>query len=156
MVVTAISPWIVASDADGLLSFLTDVLGAQEVGRAPGPDGRVGHAETVVGGTTLVVMDAHEGWTPQPTLLRVRVDDLEVVVAATEAAGGRVVTPPTPLPQGVVGARVLDPWGNLWWLEQQVDDVPVDELLRRLSDADAVTVVAAYESSLDTEMRRRA
>ena len=155
MVAVAVSPWIVAADADGLLAFLADVYGAREVGRVPGPGGRVGHAETVVGDTTVVVVDALDGWSPQPALLRLRVDDLDVVLAAAAAAGARVVTPRTALPQGVAGARLVDPWGNLWWLEQQVERVEVDELLRRLADPATADDVAAYDASLDAEMRSR-
>lgn len=152
----AVSPWIVAADADGLLGFLADVLGAREVGRAPGPDGRVGHAETVLGTTTLVVVDALEGWPVVPVLMRLRVDDLDAVLTAAEAADARVVTPRTDLPQGVVGARIADPWGNLWWLEQQVEAVEVDELVRRLSDPAVQAAVTAYDATLDAEMRGRA
>jgi PhnB protein len=101
-------------------------------------------------------MDAHEGWTPRPVAMRVRVDDLDAVLESGAAAGARVVTPRTPLPQGVDGARMVDPWGNLWLLEQPVEDVDVTELVRRLADPATVEAVAAYETSLDDEMRRRA
>jgi PhnB protein len=150
-----VSPWIVAADADGLLAFLAQVFGAEETGRVPGPDGRVGHAETRLGASTVVVMDAHEGWTPQPALLRVAVADLAGVVQRAEAAGARVVTPRTSLPFGDDVARLLDPWGNLWWVHEHVEDVGFDELLRRMDDPVTGETMAAFEGSLDAEMRRR-
>jgi PhnB protein len=155
MVDVVVSPWIVTDDAGGVLAFLAAVYDAREVGRAPGPDGRVGHAETVVGATTFVVVDTADGWAPWPALLRLRVEDLDGVLARAEAAGARVVSPRTLLPQGVAAARLVDPWGNLWWLEQQVEAVEVDELLRRLTDPATAESVAAYDASLDAEMRSR-
>ncbi|MFB9311814.1 VOC family protein [Nocardioides plantarum] len=155
MVAVTVSPWIVTADADGLLAFLADVYGAREIGRVPGPDGRVGHAETVLGDTTFVVVDADPDWVPRPALFRLRVDDIDGVLAAAEAAGARVVTPRTLLPQGAAGARLVDPWGHLWWLEQQVETVEVDELLRRLTDPATAGAVAAYDASLDAELRAR-
>ncbi len=151
----ALAPWVVAADADALLTFLAEVLGAQEVGRTPGPEGRVGHAETVVGGTTVVVMDAREGWAPQPALMRVDVDDLAAVLERAAAAGATVVTPRTSLPFGLDVARLSDPWGNLWWLQQLVEQVDVDTLLARLDDPASAETMSAYEASLDRELRRR-
>ncbi|WP_340540356.1 VOC family protein [Nocardioides sp. GXZ039] len=152
----ALSPWIVAADAAGLLDFLTEVFGAQERGRSPGPDGRIGHAETVVGGASVVVMDAHDGWPAQPALLRVDVEDLEGTLSRAEAAGATIVTPRTSLPFGDDVARFTDPWGNLWWVQQHVEDVDFDTLLARMEDPATAETMAAYEGSLDEEMRRRA
>ncbi|GAA5148710.1 VOC family protein [Nocardioides marinquilinus] len=150
-----VSPWIVAADAEGLLAFLAEVFGAEEAGRVPGPDGGIGHAETRLGASTVVVMDAHDGWTPHPSLLRVAVDDVAGVVRRAEAAGARVVTPRTSLPFGDDVARVADPWGNLWWVHQHVEDVGFDELLRRMDDPASSETMAGFELSLDAEMRRR-
>jgi uncharacterized glyoxalase superfamily protein PhnB len=152
----ALAPWIVAADAAALLDFLAGVLGAQETGRAPGPDGLIGHAETVVGGTTVVVMDALPGWAPQPALMRVDVEDVDAVLARAEAAGATTVTPRTSLPFGDDVARFTDPWGNLWWVHEHVQDVDFDTLLARMEDPATAETMGHFELSLDAEMRRRA
>ena len=156
MVVSSLSPWIVAADADGLLAFLAAAFGAEETGRVPGPDGRVGHAETRIGDGVVVVMDAHEGWTPQPALLRVSVADAAGVVEQALAAGAELVTPRTSLPFGDDVARFTDPWGNLWWVHEHVEDVAFEELLRRMDDPAVQQEMTAFETSLDIEMQRRA
>jgi uncharacterized glyoxalase superfamily protein PhnB len=150
-----VSPWIVAADAAGLLGFLADVLGAVESGRLPRPDGSLGHAETRVGDTAVVVVDAAEGWTPAPALLRIRVADLDGVVERAEAAGAVVVTPRTSLPFGDDVVRVRDPWDNLWWLHQHVEDVDFAALLGRMEDPATLAAMQHYDASLDAEMRRR-
>jgi len=151
----SVSPWIVAHDAAGLLGFLADVLGAVEQGRLPRPDGSLGHAETRVGDTAVVVVDAAKGWTPVPTLLRIRVDDLDAVLARAEAAGAVVVTARTSLPFGDDVARVRDPWDNLWWLHQRIEDVDFATLLGRMEDPATLAAMQEYDASLDAEMRRR-
>lgn len=88
-------------------------------------------------------------------MLRLQVDDVEAVVAGATAAGARVVTGPTALPQGVLAARVADPWGGVWWLEQQTGPVEVDELLGRLGDPAVLATVTAYDAALDAELRGR-
>lgn len=150
-----VSPWIVAADADGLLAFLAATFGAEEQGRVPRPDGTIAHAETRLGGTDVVVMDVGDGWSPQPSLLRVRVADLDAVLARAVAAGATVVTERTSLPMGDDVARLTDPWGNLWWVHQAVAELDVTEMLERLSDPELMATVQAFEASLDVEMRRR-
>lgn len=152
---SSLSPWIVAADADGLLAFLAEVFGATETGRVPGPDGRVGHAETRLGDATVVVMDAHDGWQPQPSLLRVAVADLTDVVQRAITAGARLVTPRTSLPFGDDVARFTDPWGNLWWVHERVEEVAFEDLLRRMEDPVTQRTMTAFEASLDVELRRR-
>jgi predicted enzyme related to lactoylglutathione lyase len=53
-------------------------------------------------------------------LAYIMVDDLDVAVGDIKAAGGSVVTPPTPLSQkGEAFATFQDPAGNLLGLYQQ-------------------------------------
>ncbi len=151
----SVSPWIVAADAGGLLDFLAEVLGAEETGRVPGPGGTIGHAETVLGATTIVVMDAQPGWPLSPAMLRVTVADLGDVLDRAAAAGCRLVTARTSLPVGDDVARLSDPWGNLWWVHQHVEDTAFEDLLARLQDPAVAETMAAYEASLDAELRRR-
>ena len=101
-------------------------------------------------------MDAQEGWSPTPSLLRLAVADLDAVLARALDAGARLVTARTSLPFGDDVARFSDPWGNLWWVHEKVEDVGVDDLLARMTHPATQPLMAAYEGSLDAEMRRRA
>lgn len=151
----SVTPWLVVRGAADLLAFLADALGAEEVGRADGPDGLVGHAETRIGDTVVIVVDAREGWPEAPSYLRVYVDDVAGAVSRATAAGASVVTEPTPLLFGETVARVTDPWGNLWWLHEKTEEVEVNELIRRMGEPAALETMTAFEASLDDEMRRR-
>lgn len=152
----SVTPWIIARDAAGLLAFLAEVLGADELGRVAGPDGSIGHAETRIGDALVIVVDAREGWPAGPAYLRVHVADVAATVERAVAAGAALVTEPTPLLVGETVARVTDPWGNLWWLHERTEDVEVTELIRRMGEPAALETMTAFEESLDDEMRRRA
>lgn len=151
-----VTPWIIVHGASDLLAFLADVFGAVEVGRVDGPDGTIGHAETRIGDDVVMVVDSREGWVATPSFLRVYVDDVAAAVARAAAAGAQVVTRPTALPVGETVARLSDPWGNLWWLHERVEDLEVTEMIHRMSAPAALETMTAFEESLDAEMRRRA
>jgi predicted enzyme related to lactoylglutathione lyase len=52
------------------------------------------------------------GESPSQATFAVEVSDVAAAVAAAERHGGKVVTPPTTLPTGLVTADLLDPAGN--------------------------------------------
>ena len=54
-----LTPYLAVTDADALVAFYVEVLGAREVERWTGPDGRVGHAELELGGCSLYLADEH-------------------------------------------------------------------------------------------------
>ncbi len=55
------------------------------------------------------------GWPVLPQLTQIYVSDVEGVLARAMARGARVVTQPTDF-FGTVFSRMVDPWGNLWWV----------------------------------------
>ena len=44
-----VTPWIISRDTARLIDFTKAAFGAVELGRVPGPDGRIGHAEVRIG-----------------------------------------------------------------------------------------------------------
>ena len=42
---TTVTPWIIGRNTDGLLAFVHEAFGAEELARVQGPDGTIGHAE---------------------------------------------------------------------------------------------------------------
>ena len=55
---TAITPYLIAEDAAGLLDFLASAFGAVERMRMDMPEGGIGHAEVEIGGAVLMLSDA--------------------------------------------------------------------------------------------------
>jgi len=131
----ALNPFFIVDDAEGLIAFLRAVFGGEEHpdARTVDVDGLLLHAELEIDGTTLMVAERKPDWPFLPQLTQVYVADLEPVLARAAERGARIVTEPTDF-FGTRFARLLDPWGNLWWVYQhgempdmQLDAAPEDE-----------------------------
>jgi predicted enzyme related to lactoylglutathione lyase len=113
--VSTIQPVIVTPDLDRLLTFYTVLLGAKEIDRVP-VDGPTFYVGLQVGDSTLgLVADAGvdlTAGTGQRILLSVDVEDVELVLARVEDAGGRVQGQANDMPWGQRVAHVQDPDGN--------------------------------------------
>jgi PhnB protein len=148
-------PYISVRGAAALLDFLIEVFGAVERGRFPNPDGTLGHAEVDLGGSVLMAFDAQPDWPATPSLLTVWVDDCDATHAAALAAGAVEVTPLTTSAFGFRGCRVRDPFGNIWWIQTQVEVVDGEEAGARLAEPRYAEAMRVAVETLDAEMRRR-
>jgi uncharacterized glyoxalase superfamily protein PhnB len=150
---TTVTPWIISSDTDALLKFLAEAFGGTELGRMTGPDGTITHAEMRIGDAVIMAFDAPEGVPPQPAYIRLYLPDARVGFAKAIQAGGVEVTKPTLLAFGDRVARIRDPLGNIWWLQQHVEDVSADEQSRRWDDPAWSEPMAYVQQSLAHALR---
>lgn len=120
-----INSFIITERASAMISFLTEVFGAQEVAGAHtlDDDGLLLHSELKIGDSTVMVADRKPDWPFTPSLLQVYVDDLDATLAAAQQLGATVVTTPTDF-YGDILARIVDPWSNMWWVYQHSGEVP--------------------------------
>jgi PhnB protein len=49
-----IEPWIVSRDTPRLIDFIERAFGAKETARVANPDGAIGHAEAVIGDSSVL------------------------------------------------------------------------------------------------------
>ena len=122
----SLNPFIIVADAVGFIDFATHVFDAAEVegARTATPAGPLIHAELRIGDSLLLLSDPQPGWEAHPGLFQLWVGDLEAVLGRASERGGRIVTPPTPFYGSLNLARMVDPWGDLWWLYQPVPGQP--------------------------------
>ena len=113
-----LNPFVIVDDADGLVTFVTEVFGVDETAeaRTPTPDGKLIHAQVRLGTVDLMFADRLDGWPARPGLLQVWVHDVALVLKRANARGATTVTEPTPFYGETTLGRMLDPWQNLWWL----------------------------------------
>jgi PhnB protein len=151
---TRVDPWLISSDTDAEIAFLTTVFGATETpgSRMLGADGRIGHVEVELGEAVIMLFDAQPGWPPLPSHLRVYVGNTVDTFERAVAAGATAVTRPTDLPFGERVARARDPQGHLWWIHQRLEDVAPEELAERFADPAAQRAMAYVQQSLLDEM----
>jgi PhnB protein len=112
----AVTPYLVVPDAQALLHFLEDALGATELMRHTRPDGSIQHAEARVGTSVLMMGEPHPGGAPMPTTLHIVARDVDAAYASAIRAGAASLREPADPPQGGRMAGVQDPAGNHWYL----------------------------------------
>jgi uncharacterized glyoxalase superfamily protein PhnB/predicted enzyme related to lactoylglutathione lyase len=124
----ALTPYISVSDAAAALDWYRDVLGALETTRFVGDDGRVGHAEVVIGGSKLMLADEypeidvhgplHYGGTP--VSMNLEVVDVDHTHRLAVENGAESEREPSDQFHGNRNAIVRDPWGHRWMLTQPI------------------------------------
>lgn len=150
---TTVTPWIISSDTSALFAYLAEAFGGEELSRMAAPDGAIVHAEMRIGDAVVMAFDAPAGVAPQPAFIRLYVPDARITFAKAIHAGGVEVTKPTLLAFGDRVARIRDPLGNIWWLQQHLEDVPQDEQARRWSDPEWSTPMEYVQESLAHALR---
>jgi len=128
---TMVTPWMVTHDTAALMDFLREAFGAEEEGLINGPDGRITHAEMRIGDAMVMMFDAPADWPLTPSFLRLYVKDADATVYKAINAGATLVTKVTHLGFGDRVGRVRDPLGNIYWIQQRVENVSGEEMLRR-------------------------
>jgi len=152
---TTVTAWITTEDTGALLDFITAAFDGVELGRVAVENGAIGHAEIKVGDTVLLAFDRSPDWPPMPSLLRIWVADPDATVAKATAAGARILTELSDSAWGDRGGRVIDPFGNIWWVMSHVEDVPEAEMWQRMSDPKYAASMENAQQTFDAEMTGR-
>jgi uncharacterized glyoxalase superfamily protein PhnB len=130
-------PRLVVSNASRAIDFYVAAFGATEVTRFTDPAGKVVHAEIKIGPNTVALKDEGDG-DPAPTtlggspvLIALYVEDADAVGERMVRAGASVVYPIADWPYGERGGRLADPFGHLWMISQQIENLSPEEIQRR-------------------------
>jgi hypothetical protein len=105
-----------------------------------------------------MLFDAAKSWPPTPAFIRLYVSNCETAYQKALKAGGRTVTKPTMLAFGDKVGRVADPFGNIWWLQERVEDVSSmnpDDVIIKSKEPAAMKAMKYVEESLNAELARR-
>jgi uncharacterized glyoxalase superfamily protein PhnB len=145
---TTVTPWIMSTDTPQLIDFLIAAFDGTELSRMANEDGSIGHAEIRIGDAVVMAFDAPAGLAAMPAFIRLYVPDARKGFAKALEAGATEVTKPTLLAFGDRVARVRDPLGNIWWLQQRVEDVSESEVQQRWGDPRWSEPMAYVQNSL--------
>ncbi len=127
----SVTPYLVASDVDQLIDFLTAAFGATEKERVPGQDGRTGHARVAIGDSYVMMGRAQEGFPALPCYVYVYVPDTDATYTRALAAGAASVQEPADAFYGDRTAAVKDPAGNTWMFATRQEKLTDEELSER-------------------------
>ncbi|GGS95527.1 glyoxalase [Planobispora rosea] len=142
----AVVPHIMVDDAAAAIDFYRRAFGAREDFRVDAPGGGVLHAEISIGRSVLMLGDASvdeaeaAAFAAPASLgggtsvtLHVFVPDVDSLAERAEAAGAEILQPPKDMFHGDRTVILKDPSGHIWVFLTHIEDVPEDELRRRLA-----------------------
>jgi len=139
-----VTPCLIVRGGDKALDLYAAVFGATERMRFPGPDGSVAHAEIEIGDSVVIVEEESPyrgtqappagGLPGTPVFQFLYVADVDATVATAVEHGATLVREPQTQFYGDRDAYVVDPFGHGWTVASHVEDVPPDELMRRMAE----------------------
>ena len=132
----SITPHLVCAGAAKAIDFYKQAFGATEVGRLPGPDGRLMHAAMKIGDSTVMLADEMPEWGSlgpkalkgSPVTIHIYVEDVDALVARAEKAGAKVTMPVAEQFWGDRYGKLEDPFGHHWSVATHVRDVSREEM----------------------------
>ena len=136
----SVTPYIVVDDAAAALDFYKRAFGAVEVLRLPMGD-RIGHAEIRIGDSHVMLADEFpemDKLGPKsrggPTAsLMIYLEDVDAAFARALAAGATQERAVEDQFYGDRSGSLFDPFGHCWMLSTHIEDVPEDEMQRRMA-----------------------
>ena len=135
----SVTPYLIIDGAADALEFYKRAFGATEIMRLPMGD-RIGHAEIKVGDSHVMLSDE---WPDMGHLspkkrggtsvsLMFYVEDADALFKRAIKAGATMQRPVENQFYGDRTGTLVDPFGHVWSIGMHVEDVPMDELERRM------------------------
>lgn len=136
------TPYLIVDDGAAAIEFYKNAFGATELFRLGGPDGTIGHAEIRIGDSPIMLADEHPAMNARspksiggsPISIVLYVADVDATAASAVAAGAREVRPITNQFYGDRAGTFEDPFGHQWHIHTHIEDVPPDELEKRMAE----------------------
>ena len=128
-----VTPYLVVDDADTLLKFVKDAFGAKEHDVMRHPDGAIWHADVTIGDSHVMLSQASGEFPAMPAAIYLYVPDTDETYRRAVAAGATSTMEPVTHFYGDRGAGVKDASGISWWIGTHVEDVPAEEMNRRIA-----------------------
>jgi len=127
----AVTPGLAVRDAAQAIEFYKRAFGAKEKGRMPGPDGKLMHANIVIGDSHIMMGEENVAMgnpsplslNGSPVSLYVYVKDADKVFNQAVKEGASVAMPMMDQFWGDRAGMVTDPYGHKWWLATHKRDL---------------------------------
>lgn len=138
-----LTPFLTVRDAARAIEFYKQAFGAKERGVMKGPDGKVMHAELMIGDSIIMLSDEFPEFgavSPQtlggsPMGLHIYVDGVDAAFDRAVQAGAQVEMPVMEQFWGDRYGRLKDPFGHKWSIATHTRDLSMDEMKQGMDDA---------------------
>lgn len=138
-------PHLVCDPCAEAIEFYKKAFDAEEVMRLPAPDGRIMHAQLLIDGRPIYLVDdfpeycngqsqspAKLGGTP--VTIHRYVPDCDAAIAKAEKAGATVKMPAADMFWGDRYGMVTDPFGHAWSLATHQQDLTPEQITQNMHD----------------------
>ena len=131
---TNVTPCITLADAAKAIEFYKKAFGATEAGRFEGPDGRIMHAEIMIGNAAVMMNDEVMGqrgpksYGGSPASFYLYFDDVDAAHKKAVAAGAKETMPPTDMFWGDRMSNIEDPFGYQWSIATRTREMSPAEI----------------------------
>jgi PhnB protein len=132
-----ITPQLTLDNAPAAIDWYKKALGAEEVSRHVGPDGKVMHAELRIGNSRIMLNDAVMGGKGpkaiggSPASLWLYVEDCDALFNRASAAGAQSKMPLGDQFWGDRCGSFVDPHGYTWTIATRKEDLTREEMDQR-------------------------
>lgn len=137
-----VTPYLVVKGGRQALDFYKKAFDAKEKYSLPGPNGRVAHAEMQIGDSVIMLTDECPEWGNKGPLalggtsvsLMIYVKNADEVFDQAVKAGATAERPVKLQFYGDRSGTLSDPFGHKWTISTHVEDVPFEELQKRMAE----------------------
>jgi PhnB protein len=141
-----VTPYLSIKGAAAAIDFYKKAFGAKELFRFPMPDGKIAHAEIIIGDSHIMlsddgdVPDMPSFKSPQSTGkttigLCLYVEDVDTLAKQAVAGGAKELRAVKDQFYGDRSGTFEDPFGHIWTISTHVEDVSPEELMKRAQEA---------------------
>jgi PhnB protein len=137
-----ITPFMTVRDAARAIEFYKQAFGAKERGVMKGPDGKVMHAELVIGDSIIMLADEFPEFgslSPQSiggsgTGLHIYIEDVDSAFDRAVKAGATVEMPVADMFWGDRYGKLHDPFGHKWSIGTHKADLSMEEMKKGMDE----------------------
>jgi PhnB protein len=139
----SLTPFLTVRDAARAIEFYKNAFGAVERGVMKGPDGKIMHAELMIGDSIVMLSDEFPEFgalSPQSTGgvgmgLHIYVDGVDAAFDRAVKAGAEVEMPVMDQFWGDRYGKLKDPFGHKWSIATHTADLSVEEMKHGMDEA---------------------
>ena len=140
---TTATPYLTVRGGAKAIDFYKQAFGAKELFRMPGPDGKIMHAEILIGNSHIMLADESDSAeTKSPQTLNgstggifLYLEDVDSSFQQAVKAGAKQTMPLQNMYWGDRFGKLTDPFGHRWMLASHVEDVSPEEIEERMAAA---------------------
>src|SRR5215472_8593646 len=137
----SVTPYLMMEGAADAIAFYQQAFGATELFRMSDSKGRISHAEIRIGDSVVMLADAQPGTAcsgprslgGSTVGLMIYLENVDTVFARALKAGGKSLRPVVNQFYGDRSGTLEDPFGHVWTVATHVEDVPPEEIERRVA-----------------------